>query len=84
MGTCIDVVTACATSTNCIGEAYRNIKHGYSDFILAGGAEATVCGLGIAGFSALKALSTNNDPNRSSMPFDKERNGFVMGEGAGV
>ena len=84
MGTCIDVVTACATSTNCIGEAYRNIKHGYSDYILAGGAESTVCGLGIAGFSALKALSTNNDPARSSMPFDKERNGFVMGEGAGV
>ena len=84
MGTCIDVVTACATSTNCIGEAYRNIKHGYSDYILAGGAEATVSKLGIAGFTALKALSTNNDPNRSSMPFDKERNGFVMGEGSGV
>ena len=84
LGTCIDVVTACATSTNCIGEAYRNIKHGYSDYILAGGAEATVCPLGIGGFTSLKALSTNNDPARSSMPFDKERNGFVMGEGAGI
>ncbi|MBR6401715.1 MAG: beta-ketoacyl-ACP synthase II [Firmicutes bacterium] len=83
-GTCIDVVTACASSTNCIGEAFRNIKHGYSDYIIAGGAEATVCPLGIGGFTSLKALSTNNDPKRSSMPFDKERNGFVMGEGAGI
>ncbi len=82
LGTCIDVVTACATSTNCIGEAYRNIKHGYSDYILAGGAEATVCPLGIGGFTSLKALSTNNDPARSSMPFDKERNGCGRGEGA--
>ncbi len=83
-GTCIDVVTACATSTNCIGEAYRNIKHGYSDYILAGGAEASVCELGIGGFAALKALSTSEDPKRASTPFDKERGGFVMGEGSGV
>ncbi len=83
-GTCIDVVTACATSTNCIGEAYRNIKHGYSDYILAGGAEASVCALGIGGFAALKALSTSEDPKRASTPFDKERGGFVMGEGSGV
>lgn len=83
-GTCIDVVTACATSTNCIGEAYRNIKHGYSDYILAGGAEASVCELGIGGFAALKALSTSEDPKRASIPFDKERGGFVMGEGSGV
>ena len=83
-GTCIDVVTACATSTNCIGEAYRNIKHGYTDYILAGGAEASVCELGIGGFAALKALSTSEDPKRASIPFDKERDGFVMGEGSGV
>ena len=83
-GTCIDVVTACATSTNCIGEAYRNIKHGYSDYILAGGTEASVCELGIGGFAALKALSTSEDPKRASIPFDKERDGFVMGEGSGV
>lgn len=83
-GTCIDVVTACATSTNCIGEAYRNIKHGYSDYILAGGAEASVCELGIGGFAALKALSTSEDPKKASTPFDKDRDGFVMGEGSGV
>ncbi|MBQ7266124.1 MAG: beta-ketoacyl-ACP synthase II [Firmicutes bacterium] len=83
-GTCISVVTACATSTHCIGEAYRNIKHGYSDYILTGGSEAAVCELGIGGFAALKALSTSDDPERASIPFDKERGGFVMGEGAGV
>ena len=83
-GTCIDVVTACASSTNCIGEAYRNIKHGYSDYIIAGGAEASICELGIGGFAALTALSTSEDPARASIPFDKERNGFVMGEGAGI
>ncbi len=83
-GTCLDVVTACATSTNCIGEAYRNIKHGYSDYIIAGGSEASICKLGIGGFAALKALTTSEDPNRASTPFDKERSGFVMGEGAGV
>ncbi len=83
-GTCIDVVTACASSTNCIGEAYRSIKHGYSDYVLAGGAEGSVCAVGIGGFAALKALSTSEDPKRASIPFDKERGGFVMGEGAGV
>ena len=83
-GTCIDVVTACASSTNCIGEAFRNIKHGYSDYIIAGGSEASICELGIGGFAALKALSTSTDPDRASIPFDKERGGFVMGEGAGA
>lgn len=83
-GTCLDVVTACASSTHAIGEAFRNIKHGYSDFIIAGGSEASVCRLGIGGFAALKALSTSTDPERASIPFDKERGGFVMGEGAGV
>jgi len=83
-GTCTSTVTACATSSNCIGEAFRNIKHGYSDIILAGGAEASVTKIGIAGFTSLKALSTNDDPARASIPFDAERNGFVMGEGAGI
>ncbi len=83
-GTCLDVVTACASSTHSIGEAYRNIKHGYSDYIIAGGSEAAVCELGIGGFAALTALSTSEDPTRASIPFDKERNGFVMGEGAGI
>ncbi len=83
-GTCTSTVTACATSTNCIGEAFRNIKHGYSDIILAGGAEASVTKIGIAGFTSLKALSTSDDPKRASIPFDKERHGFVMGEGAGI
>lgn len=83
-GTCFDVVTACASSTHSIGEAYRNIKHGYSDYIIAGGAEASICRLGIGGFAALKALSTSEDPKRASIPFDKERGGFVMGEGSGI
>lgn len=83
-GTCLDVVTACASSTHSIGEAYRNIKHGYSDYIIAGGSEASICELGIGGFAALTALSTSEDPTRASIPFDKERNGFVMGEGAGI
>lgn len=83
-GISLDIVTACASATNSIGEAYRNIKHGYSDLILAGGAEGTVCEIGIAGFAALTALSESTDPDRASIPFDKERNGFVMGEGAGV
>lgn len=78
------IVTACASGNNSIGEAYRNIKHGYSDVILAGGAEGTINGIGISGFAALTALSTSTDPDRASIPFDKERNGFVMGEGAGV
>ncbi len=83
-GTCTSTVTACATSTNCIGEAFRNIKHGYSDIILAGGSEASVTKIGIAGFTSLKALSTSENPKRASIPFDAERHGFVMGEGAGI
>lgn len=83
-GTCLDVVTACASSSHSIGEAFRSIKHGYTDYIIAGGAEASICKLGIGGFAALKALSTSEDPDRASIPFDKERGGFVMGEGAGI
>lgn len=83
-GTCLDVVTACATGSDSIGDAYRKVKHGYVDYVIAGGAEASVCKLGIGGFAALKALSTSEDPDRASVPFDKERNGFVMGEGAGI
>ena len=83
-GICTNVVTACATGTNCIGDAFRNIKHGYADLILAGGTEASVTPLGVSGFSALTALSVSQDPIRASIPFDKDRNGFVMGEGAGI
>lgn len=78
------IVTACASGNNSIGEAFRNIKHGYSDVIIAGGAEGTINEIGIAGFAALNALSTSSDPDCASIPFDKERHGFVMGEGAGV
>ncbi len=83
-GTCEASVTACATGTTCIGMAYKNIKFGYEDVILAGGAESTITKSGIGGFSALKALAQTDDVNRASIPFDKERKGFVMGEGAGV
>ncbi len=83
-GICTNVVTACATGNNCIGEAFRSIKHGYADLILAGGTEGAITPLGVAGFSALTALSTSSDPTRASIPFDKERDGFVMGEGAGI
>lgn len=83
-GVCTNVVTACATGGHSIGEAFRSIKHGYSDIILAGGTEGSITPLAIAGFSALTALSTSTDPLRASIPFDKERDGFVMGEGAGV
>ena len=83
-GICSSIVTACASGSHAIGEAFRNIKHGYSDVILAGGSEATICEIGIAGFAALTALSNSQDPNAASIPFDKNRNGFVMGEGAGV
>ncbi len=83
-GICETAITACATSTSCIGMAYRNIKFGYEDVILAGGTESTITKAGIGGFAALKALSTSEDVNRASIPFDKERNGFVMGEGAGI
>lgn len=83
-GVCTNIVTACATGTHSIGEAFRNIKHGYADVILAGGTESSITPLGVAGFSSLTALSTSKDPLRASIPFDKERNGFVMGEGAGI
>jgi 3-oxoacyl-[acyl-carrier-protein] synthase II len=83
-GPCLPVVTACATGTHAIGEAYRNILHGYSDIIIAGGSEAAITELAIAGFINCMALSTTNDPNYSSIPFDLNRNGFVMGEGAGM
>lgn len=83
-GPSLPVVTACATSTNAIGEAYRNIKHGYSDVILAGGAEGAITDIGIAGFIACMALTNTTDPDRASIPFDLERSGFVMGEGAAV
>jgi 3-oxoacyl-[acyl-carrier-protein] synthase II len=78
------VVTACATSTNAIGEAYRAIKHGYADAIIAGGTEASIGPLGVAGFINCKALAETDDPERASLPFDRRRSGFVMGEGAGV
>jgi len=77
-------VTACSSGGTSIGEAFRNIKHGYSDIILAGGAEAAVTEIGVAGFTELTALSESNDPKRGIIPFDKDRNGFVIGEGAGV
>lgn len=83
-GICSNVVTACATGTQSIGEAFRNIKHGYADVIIAGGTEASITPLGVAGFSALTALSLSQDPLRASIPFDRERDGFVMGEGAGI
>lgn len=83
-GMCSCVVTACAAGTNAVGDAYRNIKDGYLDMIVCGGTEASITTFGIGGFTALQALSTNTDPNRASIPFDKERNGFVMGEGAGI
>ena len=78
------VVTACASGTHSIGEAYRMIKHGYQDAAVAGGTEASVTPTGIAGFSNIKALTQAEDVTRASIPFDKERSGFVMGEGAGV
>lgn len=80
----INVVTACATGTNSIGEAYRTIQFGDADVMAAGGTEAAISPIGFGGFAALTALSTSTDPNRCSIPFDKERDGFVMGEGAGV
>ncbi len=83
-GESISIVSACASSTNAIGEAYKTIKLGAEDIILAGGTEAAICEMGISGFENMKALSNAIDPNRASIPFDKERNGFVMGEGAGV
>lgn len=83
LGSTLSLTSACATSTHCIGEAYRSIKDGYLDIVVAGGAEASICEFGIAGFQSLTALSRSEDRNRASIPFDKERSGFVMGEGAG-
>ena len=83
-GKCTNVVTACASGTNCIGDAFRAIQYGDADIMAAGGAESCICQLGIAGFTALTALSTSEDPMRASIPFDKDRNGFVIGEGAGI
>lgn len=83
-GKSINDVTACATGTNTIGEAYRSIQYGEADMMVAGGTEGSVCPIGIAGFTALTALSTVDDPTKCSLPFDKNRSGFVMGEGAGV
>jgi len=79
------LTTACAAGTHAVGEAYRHIKHGTSDVIVCGGTEAVICGLGVAGFSAMKALSTrNDDPQAASRPFDRDRDGFIMSEGAGM
>lgn len=83
-GLCTCPVTACAGGTNAIGDAFRNIRDGYQDVMIAGGCEASVTPLGIGGFTSMKALSDATDPNRASIPFDKARNGFVMGEGAGI
>lgn len=83
-GESVSVVTACATGTHCIGEAYRLIKHGYQDAVIAGGAEGSITETAISGFTNIKALSQATDKNRASIPFDKERSGFVMGEGAGI
>ena len=83
-GPCLPVSTACATSTHTIGEAYRAIRHGYADAIIAGGAEAVVTPLSIAGFGNAKALSRSEDPKYASLPFNKNRGGFVLGEGAAV
>lgn len=80
----INVVTACATGTNSIGEAFRTIQYGDADIMLAGGTESSITPLGVGGFAALTALSSNEDPARCSIPFDKDRSGFVMGEGAGI
>lgn len=83
-GVCSTVVTACATGTNAIGEAFEMIKSGRADVIIAGGCEAPIVDIAMAGFSSLTALTKSEDPLRASIPFDKERNGFVMGEGAGI
>lgn len=83
-GKSINVVTACATGTNCIGEAFRTIQYGDAEVMVAGGAESSICPIGVSGFTALTALSSSEDPARCSIPFDKERSGFIMGEGAGV
>lgn len=83
-GMCSSVVTACASGTNAIGDGFRHIKHGYAEVMLCGGSEASITPLGMGGFTSLQALNTTTDKNRASIPFDKERSGFIMGEGAGV
>ena len=83
-GESISMVTACASGAHCIGESFRMIKNGYQDIVVAGGTEASITPVGVAGFTNIKALSQAQDKNRASIPFDKERNGFVMGEGAGI
>lgn len=83
-GKSINVVTACATGTNSIGEAFRSIQHGEAEVMVTGGTEGAICPIGIAGFSALTALTSESDPTKCSIPFDKNRSGFVMGEGAAV
>lgn len=83
-GTCECVVTACAAGANAIGEAFRKIRDGYEDIMVTGGAEASITPLSIAGFQSMRALHTGTDPERASIPFDAERSGFVMGEGAGI
>ena len=83
-GESVAMVTACASATHSIGESYRMIKHGYQDAVIVGGTEASITPIGIAGFMNIKALSQSTDKLRASIPFDKERNGFVMGEGAGI
>lgn len=83
-GKCTNVVTACASGTNCIGDAFRAIQYGDAEIMAAGGTESCICPTGVAGFTALTALSTTEDITRASIPFDEERNGFVLGEGAGV
>ena len=83
-GPCLDIVTACATSSHCIGEAFRAIRHGYADAIIAGGCEHATLPMGIAGFANAKALSLSDDPEYASLPFNANRRGFVMGDGAGA
>ena len=83
-GPCVSVTTACATGTNAIGEAYRAIRHGYADVVISGGSEASINPLSVAGFQNCMALTQTEDPARASIPFDKDRSGFVIGEGAGA
>lgn len=83
-GKCTNVVTACASGTHCIGDAFRAIQYGDADMMIAGGTESCICPSGVAGFTALTALSSSQDPLRASIPFDKDRDGFVLGEGAGI
>ena len=83
-GVCECIVTACASGNNAIGESFHKIRDGYQDVMITGGAEGCICEMGVGGFTVMQALSTSTDPNRASIPFDAERGGFVMGEGAGI